>query len=60
MVWVRVWRERGENRVFHAEERIYNMQISLSELILLREIQLLALSVTFGAEYNFSAGRNCT
>ena len=50
MVWVRVWRKRGENRVFHAEECIYNMQIPLSELISLSKIALLALSATFRAK----------
>ena len=42
--------ERGggvKNCVFHAEERIYNLQISLSELILLIGSPLLALSATF-------------
>ena len=34
----------GENRIFHAEEHIYNLQISLSELVSLSEIQLLVLS----------------
>jgi len=56
-VWVRVWRERkkGENRVFHAKERIYNMQILLSEFVSLRKIQLLVLSMTFCVKRNFSA-----
>jgi len=59
MVWVRVWRKRGENRVFHAEECIYNLHISFSELVSLSEIQLLALTTTFHAGRNFSGGCNC-
>ena len=42
-----VLEKRGvKNRVFHAKERIYNLQISLSELLPLSGSPLLALSST--------------
>ena len=45
-----VWRGgEGKNRVFHTEERIYNLQISLSELVSLRRSPLLALSAIIRA-----------
>ena len=44
--------ERGKNRVFHDEERIYNLQILLSELVLLSGSPLFALSATIHAERN--------
>ena len=40
-------RRRHKNCVFHAEERIYNLQISLSKLVSLSENPFLTLSVTF-------------
>ena len=48
---VRVWvafgeEERGENCVFHAKESIYNLQISLSELVLLSGSPIFVLSAT--------------
>ena len=52
-VWVGVWRRgEGENHVFHAEKCIYNLQISLSKLILLSGSSLFVLSVTIRAEHN--------
>ena len=42
-------RKRVKNCVFHAEERIYNLQISHSELVSLSGSPLLALSMTFRA-----------
>ena len=48
-----VWRGRErENHVFHAEECIYNLQISLSELVSLSESPLFMLSATIYAERN--------
>ena len=44
--------ERGKNRVFHAEEHIYNLQISLSKLVSLSESSLFTLSVRIHAECN--------
>jgi len=44
--------ERGKNRVFHTEEHIYNLQISLSELVLLSGSPLFALSATIHAKRN--------
>ena len=41
-----------KNHVFHAEERIYNLHISFSELVLLSGRPLLALSMTFCAQLN--------
>ena len=35
--------------IFHAEERIYNLQISFIELVSISRSPLLALSVTFQA-----------
>ena len=46
-----------KNRVFQAEEHIYNLQISLSELVSLSESPLLALSATFRAYSNSSQVR---
>ena len=46
-------RKRVKHRVFHAEERMYKLQISLSK------IQLLALITTFRAEHNFFTDWNC-
>ena len=40
--------KRSEKSCFHAAEHIYNLQISLSELVSLSESSLLALSATFG------------
>ena len=40
-------RRRGENHVFHAEEHIYNLHISLSKLVSLSGSPLLALSTIF-------------
>ena len=51
-------REKSENRIFHVEEYIYNMKISLSELVSLSKIQLLELSMTFCFERKFIAGWN--
>ena len=52
-VWVGVQRGgKGENHVFHVEERIYNLQISLSELVLLSRSLLFALSATIRTEHN--------
>jgi len=52
-VWVGIWKGgEGENCVFHAEERIYNLQISLSELVSLSGSPLFALSATIRAECN--------
>ena len=42
----RLERKRVKNRIFHIEERIYNLQISLSELLPLSGSPLLALSST--------------
>jgi len=42
-------RKKGENRVFHTEGHIYNLQILLNELISLSESPLLVLSMTFHA-----------
>ena len=53
-------RERGENRVFHVEECIYNLKILLNELVLLIKIQLLALSMTFSIERIVCSVWNCT
>ena len=50
VVWQSFERGRHENCVFHAKERIYNLQISLNELVSLSENPLLALSVTFRTE----------
>ena len=56
-------KRRVKNRVFHAEERIYNLQILLSELISLSGSPLFALSTTICAQRNslctraHSAGR---
>ena len=41
--------KKSEKSFFHAEEHIYNMQILLSEFILLSKTPLLALSATFRA-----------
>ena len=38
--------EESENRVFHVEKRIYNLQISLSELVSLSKSLLFTLSAT--------------
>ena len=48
----RLERKRVKNRVFHAEERIYNLQISLSGLVSLRGSPLFVLSMTIHAERN--------
>jgi len=45
VVWRSFERGRHENHVFHAEERIYNLQISLSEFVSLSGNPLLVLSV---------------
>ena len=45
-------KRRVKNRVFHVEERIYNLQISLSELVLLSRIPLFMLSGTIQAQRN--------
>ena len=52
-VWVGVWRggER-KNHIFHAEEHIYYMKISLRELISLSGSPLFALSTTIRVEHN--------
>ena len=47
-----------KNRVFHAEEHIYNLQISLSELFLLSRSPLFALSATFCVEHKFLSSRD--
>ena len=39
--------EESENRVFHVEKRIYNLQISLSQLVSLSRSPFLALSASF-------------
>ena len=39
--------KKVKNRVFHAEERIYNLHISLSKLVSLSGSPLLALSTIF-------------
>ena len=45
-----VWREgESENHIFHAEEHIYNLQISLSELVSLSGSPLFTLSATSSA-----------
>ena len=46
--------KKSEKSCFHAEECIYNLQISLSKLISLSGSPLLALCATFGAEHNSS------
>jgi len=46
-------KRRVKNRVFHAEERIYNLQISLSELISLSGSPLFPLCVQILAQRNF-------
>jgi len=57
--WAFSEEERGKNRVFHAEERIYNLQISPSELISLNESPLFAtLSALILAQRNFLSGWN--
>jgi len=58
-LWGREREREAKNRVFHVDERIYNLQVSLSELVSLSEIQLLALNTTFHVEQNFSVGWNC-
>ena len=52
VVWRSFERERCENCVFHPEEHIYNLLISLSELVSLSENPLLTLSVTFALSAN--------
>jgi len=47
-----------KNRVFQAEERIYNLQISLSDLISLSGSPLLVLSVIILAERNSSCAKH--
>jgi len=42
-------KRRVKNRIFHDEEHIYNLQISLSELISLSWSPLFALSVRIWA-----------
>ena len=49
-----------KNRVFHAEEHIYNLQISLSKLVSLSGNPVLALNMTFHSERNFSRVEICT
>ena len=51
--------KNSENRVFHTEECIYNLQISLSEIVSLSGNPLLALSATIRAQCNSLSGRNC-
>jgi len=46
-------KRRVKNQVFHAEERIYNLQISLSELISLSGSPLFSLSMQILAQCNF-------
>ena len=41
--------KKSENHVFHVEERIYHLYISLGKLISLRGNPLLVLSATFHA-----------
>jgi len=52
-VWVGVWSGgKGENHVFHVEECIYNLQISLSKLVSLNRSPLFTFSVTIHIERN--------
>jgi len=62
--WVGVRRGgEGENCVFHAEECIYNLQISLSKLVSLSGSPFFALSATPSAlilaQHNSHSGWNC-
>ena len=50
--WAFGGKDRGKNCVFKAEERIYNLQISLSELVSLSGSPLFALSTTICTERN--------
>jgi len=51
-VWVGILERRRvkKNHVFHAEEHIYNLQILLSELVLLRGSPIFTLSATIHTE----------
>ena len=53
-------RERDENSYFSVVGCIYNLKISLSELLSLSETPFLALTATFHAKRITSSGRNCT
>ena len=46
-------KRRVKNQVFHAEERIYNLQISLSKLVSLSRSPLFSLSMQILAQHNF-------
>ena len=48
-----------KNMFFHIEERIYNLQISLSELISLSKSPFLALSTTIRTQDSSLSGWNC-
>ena len=47
------WKHSEKNHVFHAEEHIYNLQISLSELVSLSGSSLFSLSVQILTQWNF-------
>ena len=46
-------KRRVKNRIFHVEERIYNLQISFSELVSLSRSPLFSLSMQILAQCNF-------
>jgi len=46
-------KRRVKNRIFHVEERIYNLQILLSELILLSRSPLFSLNAQILIQRNF-------
>ena len=54
VVWRSFERGRHENHVFHTKKHIYNLYISLRELISLSENPLLAVIMTFCTEHNSS------
>jgi len=56
--WAFGGEESEKNHVFHTEERIYNLQISLSELVSLSGSPLLALIATILAQCNSLSGWN--
>jgi len=51
---------RLKNHVFHAEERIYNLQVSLSELVLLSGSPLFSLNLQILAQHNFLYTMACS
>lgn len=55
-----IWRGESENHVFHAEERIYNLQISLNELVLLSGSSRFALRATIRAQCNSLCTKSCS